>query len=68
MVKAQREIESIGSQPSGYRREEHPPRTVQRIEDRENMAPLDVKTHRESIFRRSMQYQSEPDLREIQLA
>jgi hypothetical protein len=39
VVQAQREPEFRGSQPSGSRREEKPPRTMQRIMDREKMAP-----------------------------
>jgi hypothetical protein len=41
---------------------------MQRTVDREQMAPEVVQTQRESGFRRSMRSQSEPDLRESQLA
>jgi hypothetical protein len=68
VVQAQREPEFRGSQPSGSRREEKPPRTMQRIMDREQMAPEVVQTQRESSFRGACGSQSEPDLRESQLA
>jgi hypothetical protein len=61
-VPSQREPKFRGSQPSGSRREEKPPRTMQRTMDREKMAPEVVQTQRESGFRRSMRSQSEPDL------
>jgi hypothetical protein len=38
--------------------EDRPPMIVNRIVERETMAPVDVQTHRESSFRRSMQSQN----------
>jgi hypothetical protein len=53
-VPAQREPEFRGSWPSGSRRKEQPPRTMQRTMDREQMAPKGVQTQRESSFIQSM--------------
>jgi hypothetical protein len=68
VAQVQREPEFRGRRPSGSRREEQPPRTMQRTVDREQTAPEVVQTQRESGFRWSMRSQSEPSLRESQLA
>jgi len=54
VVRDQRQPEFIGSHPLGSKREEQPPRTMQRTVDRKKMAPGDLQTRRETSFRRSM--------------
>jgi hypothetical protein len=67
LVQSQREPKFKGIHPSGSRREEQPPRTVQRTMERENMDLEVVQTQRKLGFRRSMRSHSEPDIKEIQL-